>query len=121
MDVTARTGHTKAARESHLVSIPFASVHGEHAWLVMEVHGKSNESKTMERECQTVIERSLLEAEGEAHKRFDSTLKELNGLLKGLLLGTDISNVHMILGLLAADGTLYVSHAGRAEAYLVRR
>ena len=121
MDVTARTGHTKAARESHLVSLPLMSVHGEHVWLVMEVHGKAAEAKTVEREVSAVIERSLLETEGEAHKRFDSTLKELNGLLKGLIVGTDVYDIHMVLGLLASDGTLYVSHAGRAEAYLVRR
>lgn len=121
MDVTARTGHTKAARESHLASIPFSSVHGEHVWLVMEVHGKAAEAKTMERECSAVVERSLLETEGEPHRRFDSTLKELNGLLKGLLVGTDVHDVHMLLAMLAADGTLFVSHAGRAEAYLIRR
>lgn len=121
MDVTARTGHTKAARDTHLVALPMSSVHGEQVWLAVDVHAKAADAKTVERECAQVIERSLLETDGEPHKRFDSTLKELNGLLKGLLVGSDIRDVHMLLALLAPDGNLFVSHAGRAEAYLIRR
>ncbi len=86
----------------------------------MEVHAKNRDAKTVERECEMVVKHSLLETEGDASQRLDGTLKELNGLLKGLIVSQVIDDVHMIVAILEPNHMLHVSHAGRAEAYLIR-
>jgi hypothetical protein len=121
MDVTVRTGSTKSPRDVSLASLSLQSMQGEQAWLVMEVEAAGREAQTVERECEAVVKHALLEAEGDAAVRLDSTLKELNGLLKGLLVSKSVSGAHMVLSILDASGVLHVSHAGQAEAYLIRK
>src|SRR3989338_3065056 len=80
----------------------------------------SVDGKALEKEMAGVVKHSLLETEGDASARLDGTLKELNGLLKGLLLSGSIRDVHAIISIVDNRGNLHVSHAGRAEAYVVR-
>ncbi len=121
MDVTVRTGQTKSARGVSAMSLPFTSVHGEKVCFLMEIHADAADAKRLEQECELVVQHALLETEGEAAARLDSTLKELNGLLKGVLLAGAVREVHMVLSIVEPNGLVHVSHAGRAEAYLVRR
>jgi hypothetical protein len=120
MGVTVATGRTKSPRDVSLVSLPLKSDSGEHVCFLMQVHAKSKDAKTLEKECSTIIQHSLLETEGDVAQRLDGTLKELNGLLKGMFLAHSIDDVHMLIAALGRDGALHVSHAGRAEAYVVR-
>ena len=120
MDIKVRTGHTKSSRTVTLLSQALQSAVGEQVCLLMEIHGPEKEARMIERECLEVVQRSLLETEGETTQRLDGALKELNGLLKGLLVAADVEDVHMLLAILQPDVQLHLSHAGRAEAYLVR-
>lgn len=120
MDVTVRTGQTKTARGVTPVALSLASAHDEKVCFLMEIHGDQQDAAQLEQECATVVRHALLETEGEAAARLDSTLKELNGLLKGMLLTGAVKEVHMLLAIMERDGVLHVSHAGRSEAYLVR-
>ncbi len=104
-----------------LVSLDFESLQGDHVCLLMEIIGKTDPAKTVARECETVLKHALLEAEGDAAERLDGTLKELNGLLKGMLVSGAVQDVHMLIGVADTNGMLHVSHAGRAEAYVVRK
>ena len=121
MDVTVRTGSTKAPRDTSLEALSFTSSAGESVLLLMEILGKKADAQTVERECEAIVRHALLETEGDAADRLDGTLKELNGLLKGMLLSQTVDDIHMVIGILDNDHTLHVSHAGRAEAYLVRK
>lgn len=121
MDVTVRTGSTKAPRDTSLEALSFTSGSGESVLLLMEILGKKADAQTVERECEAIVRHALLETEGDAADRLDGTLKELNGLLKGMLLSQTVDDVHMVIGILDTDHTLHVSHAGRAEAYLIRK
>ncbi len=121
MDVSVQTGHTKAPHDVSLVSLELKTMRGEHVVFLMEMLVHSGDLKTVERECETVVQHALLETEGDAAQRLDSSLKELNGLLKGFTVSRAIEDVHMILAILDDSQTLHVSHAGRAEAYLIRK
>ncbi len=121
MDATVRTGSTKAPRDTTLEALSFTSSQGETVLLLMEIIGKGRDAETVQRECEAVVRHALLETEGDAAERLDGALKELNGLLKGMLLSQTIDDVHMIITILDAGRTLHVSHAGRAEGYLVRK
>lgn len=121
MDVTVRTGQTKAARDVSLAALSLESAHGEQVCLLMEISGKEEGAKTVEQECTAIVRHALLESEGPAAERLDSTLKEMNGLLKGMLISNVVSDVHMLIGIVDNENALHVSHAGRAEAYLIRR
>ena len=120
MDIAIQTGSTKAHRDSSLTALSYESVHGETVVLLIEVRAKNREAKTFERECELIVKHALLDTDGEASERLDGTLKELNGLLKGLLVSQVVDDVHMIVGILDRSRMLHVSHAGRAEAYLIR-
>lgn len=120
MDALVRTGSTKAQRDTSLTALSLESHHGETVLLLVEVEAKNREAKTFERECELVVKHALLETEGEPSQRLDGTLKELNGLLKGLMVSGTIDEAHMVIAILDRNHVLHVSHAGRAEAYLVR-
>lgn len=120
MDVHVRTGSTKEPRDTSLVTLSLTSAHGEPVCFLMELHGIGKDARTVEKECEAIVEHALLQAEGDPAHRLDGTLKELNGLLKGFFASGAIQDVHMILAILDVHGILHVSHAGRAEAYLVR-
>lgn len=121
MDTTVRTGSTKPQHDLLLVSLSLESLRGERVCLLVEITAPEKEAHAIERECEEVVRHALLESEGEAAERLDSTLKELNGLLKGVLVSGVVQDVHMLIGILDRSGTLHVSHAGRSEAYLIRR
>ena len=104
-----------------LVSLSFESAQGEHVALLVEVQAHGKDARTVEKECEMIVKHALLETEGDAAERLDGTLKEMNGLIKGLLLSGGIDDIHMIIAIMDGDRTLHVSHAGRAEAYLVRK
>ncbi|MDD5103601.1 MAG: hypothetical protein PHX93_04330 [Candidatus Peribacteraceae bacterium] len=120
MDVTVQTGMTKSTKGVTLVALSFVSSLKEQVCLLLEIEADTSEAKTTEKECITIVEHALLETEGGAAERLDGTLKELNGLLKGLILSKAIEGVHAILAIVDRDLTLHVSHAGSAEAYIVR-
>ena len=120
MEITVQSGHTKPKRGTTLVSQNFTTSSGEDVALLIQIDGSPNEAKTLEKECLTVIKHALLETEGDAATRLDGALKELNGLLKGLSFSQSVQEVHAIVGIIDKTGVLHVSHAGRAEAYVVR-
>ena len=89
-------------------------------FILMQINAEGLAAKGFQKECLSMIEHALLESEGEASQRLDGTLKELNGLIKGLLLSKTIKDFHAIIAITEENGSLHVSHAGRAEAYVVR-
>src|SRR3989338_7377939 len=121
MDVNVRTGTTKSTRDIALSSVSLASAQGETIVLLMEIQARKGEGKVLEHECEMIVKHALCETEGDAAQRLDGTLKELNGLFKGLLMSRTVEDVHMIVAVLESSGMLHVSHAGRAEAYLMRK
>ncbi|HVW66522.1 MAG TPA: hypothetical protein VHA78_02205 [Candidatus Peribacteraceae bacterium] len=121
MDVSVRTGQTRSARDMSLSALPLETLHGERVCLLMEIIGDADKAKTVAHECEQIVKHALLEAEGDAAERLDSTLKEMNGLLKGMLISNTVQDVHMIICILDKHGMLHASHAGRAEVYLVRK
>ncbi|MDD5026411.1 MAG: hypothetical protein PHH13_03475 [Candidatus Peribacteraceae bacterium] len=120
MDIAVHTGHTKTASGVSLVSLALKSGKGEQVALLLQIHAAPQEAKTLEKEYVSIVEHALLETEGDAANRLDSALKELNGLLKGLLVSQTVEDIHAIVAIVGSNGTLHVSHAGRAEAYIVR-
>src|SRR3989338_4880885 len=120
MDVSIQTGHTKATTGVSLVALSFESELGEHACLLLQIEASPKDAKTLEEECTIIVKQALLDSHGDAWSRLDGTLKELNSLFKGLLVAESVDNVHAILSITDASGALHVSHAGRAEAYLIR-
>lgn len=120
MEITVQTGHTRPKRGTTLISECFVSSSGEDVALLIQIGGSPADAKTLEKECKTVIKHALLETEGDAAQRLDGSLKELNGLFKGLTFSQSVDEVHAILGIVDTSGVLHVSHAGRAEAYVVR-
>ena len=120
MEITVQTGHTRPKRGTTLIADSFVSSSGEDVALLIQVTGSPADAKTLEKECKTVIKHALLETDGDAAQRLDGSLKELNGLFKGLTFSQSVEEVHAILGIIDKTGILHVSHAGRAEAYVVR-
>lgn len=121
MDVSVSTGATKSPRDVSLASMTLRSAQGETILLLTEFEVGKGDRATVEKECEAIVRHSLAETDGDAALRLDGALKELNGLFKGLLLSGALKDVHMAVGILDRSGMLHVSHAGRAEAYLVRR
>lgn len=120
MDYDIQTGQTRTRENSALLAKSLASQRGEHVFILLQVEADPSAAKGFQREAIAVVTNALLETEGDATERLDSTLKELNGLIKGLLLSKTIKDVHAIVGLADTEQQLHVSHAGRAEAYVVR-
>ena len=120
MDIAVQSGQTKARNGVVLSSLAMESSNGEQVNLLLHMEASASDAKALEKEMTGVVRHSLLETEGEASARLDGTLKELNGLLKGLLMSGAIKDVHAIISIVDGRGGLHVSHAGRAEAYVVR-
>jgi hypothetical protein len=120
MDILSQTGHTKATSGTMLFAHSFTSALGEEVLILLHLQASTEDGKVLEKELKTIIQHSLLETEGDAPQRMDGTLKEINGLLKGLFLSNSIKDVQAIVALIEGNGSLHVSHAGRAEAYLIR-
>lgn len=121
MDISVRTGQTRASKDMHLVSLPLETLQKEKVVLLMEIMGQGEAVRTVEHECESIVKHAVLESEGGAAERLDSALKEMNGFLKGMLVSGAVQDTHMIIAILDRDDTLHVSHAGRAEAYLIRK
>lgn len=121
MDVMLRTGQTASPRSMTLAAFSWKTQQGEPVVVLLQIQGKKEEGDSVQKECVSLVQHALLETEGDADRRFDSTLKELNGFLKGVSLLQKIEDVHMIIALFDQDDVLHVSHAGRGEAYLLRR
>lgn len=120
MDVMLRIGQTASPRSTTLAAFSWKTQQGEPVAVLLHIQGKKEEGDTIQKECASIIQRALLETDVEADHRFDSTLKELNGFLKGISLAQKIEDIHMIIALLDREDILHVSHAGRGEAYLLR-
>lgn len=120
MDAQVHTGQTKALDDTILVAKSLSGVRGEHVVVLLQVEAASAAGKNFQKEFLDVVSTALLEAEGETPELLDGALKELNGLIKGMLLGKTITDLHAIIAVASPDGSLHVSHAGRAEAYVVR-
>ena len=120
MEIIIQTGHTKTTGGTSLVSLSFSSDRGEHALLLLQVIAAPKDAKTLEEECTTIVKHALLDSEGDSWSRLDGTLKEMNGLFKGLLVSETVQDIHALLAIMDVKKMLHVSHAGRAEAYLVR-
>ncbi|MBI4129589.1 hypothetical protein HY464_02760, partial [Candidatus Peregrinibacteria bacterium] len=120
MDVMLRTGQTASPRSLSLAAFSWKTQRGEPVTALLHIQGKKEEGDAVQKECASIIQHALLESDADADRRFDSTLKELNGFLKGVSLVQKIEDVHMIIALLDQEDVLHVSHAGRGEAYLLR-
>ncbi|MBU0766902.1 hypothetical protein KKF55_03925 [Patescibacteria group bacterium] len=120
MGISVQTGHTKTASGLTLVSKSYKSNQKEQVILLLHISASAQEAKTLEKECEMIIQHSLLETEGGASERLDGTLKEINGLLKGLIISKTIDDIHAIIAIAGNDDSFHVSHAGRAEAYVIR-
>lgn len=121
MDIVVRTGETKThAAGTSLAALSFSSSRGEQACLLLHGEAKARNGKTLQDECTAIMRHSLLGTEGEAWNRLDGTLKELNGLLKGVIISGTIEDIHAIVTIVDDGGQLHVAAAGRAEAYLIR-
>lgn len=120
MDVTLRTGQTASPRSTTLATFSWKTQQGEPVAALLQMQGKKEEMETVQKECSSIIHHALIEAYADSDRRFDSTLKELNGFLKGISLAQKIEEIHMVLALLDREDMLHVSHAGRGEAYILR-
>jgi len=120
MDALVQTGQTRTRGEGSLAAKSLVTEKGEQVLMLLQVEAEPSAARNFQREILNVLEHALLETDGEASERLDSTLKELNGLVKGLLLSKTIKDVHAIIALAEESGMLHVSHAGRAEAYIIR-
>ncbi len=120
MKLAVSTGQTKAPHGTVLVPVMLGEGKGDRAFFLMHSEGKAEGSDNLKDEFSSVLTHSVLEGEGSGYERLESALKELNGLLKGFLLSEAVRDVHAIVGLLEASGTLHLSNVGRAEAYIVR-
>lgn len=121
MDMDIKTGSTRSPRSVLLAWCEEKSLQDEHVLMLFEIHGADDAAKTVRRECENVLKHAFLETDGVAADRLDGALKELNGLLKGMLVSGTIEDLHLLIAVLEKNGTMHVSHAGRSEAYLVRR
>lgn len=121
MDASVKTGCTRSPRSVLLAVAEERSVQDERVLILFEIHGEETQAKTVQRECENVLRHALLDTEGGSAERLDGALKELNGLLKGMLVSGTIDDLHVLIAVLETGGMLHVSHAGRSEAYLVRK
>lgn len=120
MKIEVWKGQTKAPSGTVLVPVVLGEQKGDRVFLIMHSEGRSAGSDNLREECTSVLTHAVLEGEGDGYDRLESALKELNGLLKGFLLSEAVKDVHAVVGLLEKDGTLHISHVGRAEAYVIR-
>lgn len=120
MTTEVDTGRTRAANGTDLTPLVLGDKKGEQVFLLLHSEGRGAGKETLEEQAKAILDHAIVEGDGDAYTRLEGALKELNGLLKGLLLSDALRDVHALVGLLEKDGMLHLSHAGRAEAYLVR-
>ena len=61
MDISVRTGQTRAMQGVSLVSLSYDSLQGEKVCLLMEIAGADDAAKTVARECEAVMKHALLD------------------------------------------------------------
>lgn len=120
MKIEVWKGQTKAPQGTVLVPVVLGDEKGDRVFLLIHSEGRAAGSDNLREECTSVLTHAVLEGEGDGYDRLESALKELNGLLKGFLLSEAVKDVHAVVGLLEQNGTLHISHVGRAEAYVIR-
>ncbi|MBP7114212.1 MAG: hypothetical protein KBA40_02030 [Candidatus Peribacteraceae bacterium] len=120
MKIEVWKGQTKAPAGTVLVPVVLGDTKGDRVFLLIHSEGRAAGSDNLREECTSVLTHAVLEGEGDGYDRLESALKELNGLLKGFLLSEAVNDVHAVVGLLEQNGTLHLSHVGRAEAYVIR-
>lgn len=120
MKIEVWTGQTKAKADTVLMPILLGEEKGDRVFLLLQSEGRPSGGENLREECVHILTHAVLEGEGDGYERLESALKELNGLLKGFLLSQAIKDVHAVVGLLEKEGTLHLSHVGRAEAYVIR-
>lgn len=120
MKIEVWKGQTKAPSGTVLVPVVLGDEKGDRVFLLIHSEGRATGSDNLREECTNVLTHVVLEGEGDGYDRLESALKELNGLLKGFLLSEAVKDVHAVVGLLELNGTLHLSHVGRAEAYVIR-
>lgn len=121
MDLVVQSGSSSAEEGLLLWTQELQSRDGtERVLLLLQIEGEGAAAESLPEEMERVTQQALLESEGEPWNRLDGTLKELNGLIKGLLMSQAIADVHAIVAFIDSAHTLHLSHAGRAEAYLTR-
>lgn len=121
MDMAVKTGSTRAPKSVLLACSEEKSLQDERVLMLFEIHGNDDAAKTVQRECESVLKHALLETDGVSADRLDGALKELNGLLKGMLVSGAIEDLHLLIAVIEKNGMMHVSHAGRSEAYLIRK
>src|SRR3989344_504637 len=119
MDIAVYTGKTRALEDTLLAAESFEMA-AERGFLLLQIDADGAAARTFRREALTLVQHVLGETEGTTSKRVDSSLKELNGLIKGMILSKSLSDVHALVAVLDEDSVMHVSHAGRAEAYVIR-
>lgn len=120
MKRTIFSDQTKTGNNTVVFQREFISSNKEEVLFLLQVEANEENGERLFEEAIKVVEQSLLESSEAATDRLDSALKELNGLIKGLLLSKTIADVQAIVSICERSGMLHVSHAGRAEAYVVR-
>ncbi len=119
MEIAVQTGATRAGSGMTLVARALVSGR-ERAILLLHARERRGAGDTLEDECVEILRHALLDAEGEPWARLDGTLKELNGLFKGMMVAGGADEIHAVVGYVDTAGALHVSHAGRGEAWLLR-
>jgi hypothetical protein len=120
MKYTIKTIATSARESTALHQRVLRSTSNEDVMILFAANGDHAAAERLYNEAEKVLERAFLNNDGSTEERLDGVLKELNGLIKGLLLTKTITDVQAILAIIDERGMLYISHAGRAEAYVVR-
>ena len=103
-----------------LIPIVLGDARDERVFLLLQIEGKNEGIDHLRDEVVNILTHAILDADGGVYERLESSLKELNGLLKGFFLSEVVRDIHAIIGVLTQDNILHLSHAGRAEAYLIR-
>lgn len=119
MEIAVQTGATRSGNGMTLVARALVSGR-ERVVILLHARERRGTGDSMEDECVSIIRHSLLDAEGEPWVRLDGTLKELNGLFKGMMVAGGMDEIHAVIAFTDATGSLHVSHAGRGEAWLLR-
>ncbi len=120
MNIDVSSGRTREPAGTDLVPLILGEEKGEKIFLILHSEGRTSGKETLQEESAAILEQAVLGGDGDAYTRLEGALKELNGLFRGLLLSGAVRDIHALVGVFEEDGMLHLSHAGRAEAYLIR-
>ncbi len=120
MNIDVSSGRTREPAGTDLVPVVLGEETGEKVFLILHSEGRTSGKETLQEESTSILQRAVAEGDGDAYTRLEGALKELNGLFRGLILSGAVRDIHALVGVFEEDGMLHLSHAGRAEAYLIR-